>query len=366
MPHRSMLSATVYSLFATTALWLTGCSSAYTPSLHTIDTVGSRSGETVTKGYVFVTNDTQDRTGSPSEVLYWGASANGNVSPTGIIAGSRTKLVFSIQGIAVNGAGEIYVAEEYPREILGFAAGSHGNVKPNVVISGDKTALKGPIALALDKKGNIYVSDCAVAYSVPTFCGAPFSIKEYAASSNGNVAPIRTISGKKTGLGVSFGIAVSPSGDIYESNFSDNKVLEFGAHATGDTAPLRTIHGTKTQLNVPAGVAVDTRGAYTVNCPQQGDVDSLRFGVSAHGNVPPIAKVSGSKTRMQTCLEGLAVAGDSTVFVADRVSFVSGTPPCEILHFGADAKGDVAPLNAISGDKTHIFIPLFVAAATKI
>lgn len=369
---------TVISLFAM-AICAAGCSSAYNRVSPPTDNVGLQRvtnplsanyvddhRRTETEGYIFVTNDTENLTGSPAEILYWDANANGNVAPKGIITGSKTKLVFSIQGIGVNSSGEILVVEEYPREILGFPAGSHGNVRPNVVISGSKTTLLGPTALALDKKGNVYVSDCAIAYSQPTMCVAPFSIKEFAARSNGNVAPIRILQGSKTKLGISFGLAIAPSGDIYASNISDNEILEFSATAKGNVAPSRVIQGTKTQLNAPAGVTASSAGIYTVNCPQDGDVNSLKFKLGATGNVAPISKLGGTKTKMQTCLEGLTTASDSSIFIADRVSFVSGNPPCEILHFGPDEKGNATPLNVISGTKTHIFIPLFVAASTKL
>ena len=48
----------------------------------------------------------------------------------------------------------------------------------------------------------------------------PASIAVYAASASGNVAPIRTIVGPKTGLANPFGVAVDAKGYLYVSNFS--------------------------------------------------------------------------------------------------------------------------------------------------
>ncbi|MGH7815594.1 MAG: hypothetical protein ACREQI_16530, partial [Candidatus Binataceae bacterium] len=69
--------------------------------------------------------------------------------------------------------------------------------------SGDKTGLSAPAALVLDSSGNIYVANGGGQNS-------PGSITVYPPGANGDVAPVRTITGKRTGFGVPNGIAIGP------------------------------------------------------------------------------------------------------------------------------------------------------------
>src|ERR1700729_1155753 len=68
--------------------------------------------------YVFVTND-RPGSGSPAEVDYWPVGSSGNVAPTGVISGAKTRLSSALQGIVVDSKGEIYVANAAANEIVG-------------------------------------------------------------------------------------------------------------------------------------------------------------------------------------------------------------------------------------------------------
>jgi hypothetical protein len=104
--------------------------------------------------------------------------------------------------------------------------------------------------VAVDASHNVYIFDVKTA-----------TISEFAAGATGNVAPIRTIAGSKTGLnggnGFSFGLAVSKtSGEIFVSNPGSNAILGFAATASGNVAPIQTIAGSATGLGDPLDLAV--------------------------------------------------------------------------------------------------------------
>jgi hypothetical protein len=120
---------------------------------------------------------------TPESILIFNSSANGNVPPTSTIGGPLTTINF-IQGLAVDGAGNIYVSNvpsDSPNaDILVFSAGSTGNVAPIRTISGPATTMSSIGNLALDSAGNIYVLN-------------DLGLLKFASNATGNVAPIATI-----------------------------------------------------------------------------------------------------------------------------------------------------------------------------
>ncbi len=171
--------------------------------------------------------------------------ANGCVKPKRTISDEG--------GLAIDSNNVLYVANSETATIDIFPAGSS---TMEAQIGGSNTGLKAsgtglPIdTVAVDASHNVYVFDVKTA-----------TISEFAAGATGNVAPIRTIAGSKTGLdggnGFSFGLAVSKkSGEIFVSNPGSNAILGFAATASGNVAPIQTIAGSATGLGDPLGLAV--------------------------------------------------------------------------------------------------------------
>ena len=70
------------------------------------------------------------------------------------------------------------------------------------------------------------------------------SIIVYSRTANGNVAPIRTISGAPTGLNGPGGIAVDTvNNEIVVANWTGNSITVYSRTANGNVAPIRTISG---------------------------------------------------------------------------------------------------------------------------
>jgi len=158
---------------------------------------------------------------SGGSITIYPPGADGNVAPGAVIAdgaGNRTQLK-SPAGLALDAAGNIYVTNDGgSSSITVYAAGSKGDVAPEAVISGSDTGLSTPRGIAIDSDGNIYVANARD--GVVTDEGeddsddgqkAPATITVYPPRSNGNVKPIRTITGSLTSLEHPEGLAIGPA-----------------------------------------------------------------------------------------------------------------------------------------------------------
>jgi hypothetical protein len=302
-----------------------------------------------TSGFVYVTNEIKYTPPAIGSVNYYPVGSNGDVMPSGVIEGSNTQLTLSL-GVAVDPTGEIYVANGDTNSIVGFAPGSNGNVSPNVMIAGANTGLATPTGLALDRAGNLYVDNCGTVcnYGPP----GPTSVKEFAAGSNGNVAPLRTISGSLTLLGQTDGIAVDRKGNIFVTNAAQQTVTVYGPRAHGNVSPLRVIAGANTRLNDPAGIAVDDNNLYVAPYYQE---YIERFARLGGGNVPPrsvldLSWPSGGPSG--GVVSGLTIAPDGTLYATG----VAGL----IAQFAPKAKGHAAPLTMVQGPHTQLVLPAYV------
>ena len=181
-------------------------------------------------------------------VTAYPAGANGNVTPFRTIMGSLTGLS-SPYGIATDwyGVGTLYVANlsggpSGNGSVTVYAAGANGNVAPVQTVSGSMTGINGPYDVAVDGQGEIYVAN---AYGN--------SVTVYAAGANGNVAPLRTLSGH---LSFPTGVVVGARGILFVVNQLTFSVMAFAKGASGGAPPIRTIEGRKTLLYLPSGLAV--------------------------------------------------------------------------------------------------------------
>jgi hypothetical protein len=145
--------------------------------------------------------------------------------------------------------------------ITKYATNASGNVAPWATIAGGVTGLNSPAGLALDHSNNIYVTNDG------SISGAVDSITIYAnAGSNGNVAPMATISGSNTGLNLPNGIAIDAGGYIYvvndgSANVGVDTITVYSPGSKGNTAPIATISGSLTGLGQPGGIAVGPAGS---------------------------------------------------------------------------------------------------------
>lgn len=187
---------------------------------------------TDTSGAVYLTDYSKNTVWK----LAAGASAPTEVPFTGLKCGDHDSQLSSPNGIAVDGAGTLYVADgACGGRVLSLAAGSS---TPTVLPFTDLSFAGGsPEGVAVDGSGNVYVSD-----------GGTGRVLELAAGSNRpSVLPF-------TGLKQPSGVAVDKSGNLYVTDNGDKRVLKLTAGSSTPTALSFTFK------NTPSGVAVDSSG----------------------------------------------------------------------------------------------------------
>ncbi|HEV2171775.1 MAG TPA: NHL repeat-containing protein, partial [Candidatus Binatus sp.] len=238
-------------------------------------------------GYIYVSNQSQDR--NPDTITVYSPGSNGNVAPARVISGSAT-LLSAPEGIAIDSSGRLFVSssaaeapQSYGAAVLIFAPGSNGNVAPFASIDCDCAKVRTPGAIALDSRGNLYVttrwnSDTGTA-GVAAFTEqgrsgtddhlyldsivehhptGPPTIEGYKGQC---LTPILRIAGNRTGISDPGGIAVDSDGNMYVTNSGagENSIGVFKANAEGNVAPSYTIES-PTRISSPSAVAIGSDG----------------------------------------------------------------------------------------------------------
>jgi len=201
------------------------------------------------------------------------------------------------------------------------------------------------------------------------FCanGTSNSITVYNRTDNGDVAPLRTLSGPSTGLNAPRGIAVDLIHDeIFVTNFSGNSVTVYGRTASGDTAPLRTISGSSTLLDSPVGIAVDTANDELIVGNRSSPTTSTNssivvFSRSANGNVAPLRTIAGPASGLNYSHMLMVDTLSNEIFIVNASDAASPPVTASVMVFSRTANGDVAPLRTLSGATTGLSIPVGLA-----
>jgi DNA-binding beta-propeller fold protein YncE len=245
---------------------------------------------------------------------------------------------------------ELFVTNGGGDTVTVYTRTANGNIAPLRTISGGATGLSTPRGMALDTVNN----ELAVANSL-----SPPSITVYALTANGNVAPLRTISGAATGLTVNtVGLAVDTVNNEFFVTIGASlgpSVLVFSRTANGNVAPLRTISGAATGLISPYGVAVDIVNNEVAVTNLSGNSVTV-YSRTANGNVAPLRTISGAATGLNGPL-GLAVDTVNNELAVVNLN-------TSVTVYTRTANGNVAPLRTLQGAATGLNIPLFVGITT--
>jgi hypothetical protein len=211
-------------------------------------------------GNMYVANEVNN------SVTVYAAGSTGNVAPVQTIMGSNTGLGIPF-GIAIGPTdGNIYVANIRGTNQLGsitvYPPNANGNWPPSATITGEYSQLRGPRSVYLDAEGNIYST------GDKTYTGGGQAILEYSAGSTSDALPIRIIynhgKGKQKDIDFPWGLTLDSANNIYLNNYVGtpykSTVSVYSSKAKGGVYPIRRITGTKTGLNLTGGIAVDTDG----------------------------------------------------------------------------------------------------------
>jgi sugar lactone lactonase YvrE len=278
---------------------------------------------------LYVTNSTVEA------VTVYTLDAIGNVLQTDAITGSSTGLN-NPDAVAVDAAGNIYVANfgtatPATASITIYAPGASGDATPTATIAGSNTGLSTPQGIAVDAAGIIYVAN--------DFIGGPASrITVYAPGASGNATPDRSISG---GLDRPRGIAVDAVGNIYVTNEEADNVTVYAAGANGLTTPIARIEGLNAGLFAPGGIVLDAAGSIYVTSIGSGPPvpASVRvFAPGANFDATPTVVIAGANT-------GLFVPFAMGLDAAGKIYVANGNNTVTV--YAAGATGDATPLATI-------------------
>ncbi|MBV8464260.1 MAG: hypothetical protein JO368_13265 [Acidimicrobiales bacterium] len=242
------------------------------------------------------------------------------VFPWGSTSPSR---IFRVSGpdsrsIAVDPAGDEYVATGESAAVVYMAApGASGtasdgySVPPVRTITTAETGFEPwPSTLAADRSGDLVV---AVLNSHAN------AVEVFAGGAGGSGTPVRFVTGPSTGLGTCTGfdtcdhlsLAVSPkTGDLFVAVSASGgaRIEQFAPDANGDAAPLRTITGSKTGLEgqVVTGLSVGPRRgdlyAMVKPGPFTGTGHVEVFAPNADGDAAPVRTFTDGSTGFDDAL----------------------------------------------------------------
>jgi len=295
--------------------------------------------------------------GGAGRVHVYPAGSNGDTSPIRSIS-SNGYGGSNAFGIALDTSGDIYLANTNGDSIIEYSAGSDGNVAPVATISGPNTGLVNsadPMSVAVDSQGNIYAAGTANG-----------AVMEYPAGSNGNVAPIATISNAN-----SVRLILDRRDDLYvlagnptlnpltgvENQLLGSEVDTYRAGIHDGVRPVSRLF-----LNVSGGydgataIALDSQNNLYVAVPQSSGFDEIRkYAAYSAELAVPIATIVGENTFLD---EPLAITVDSSgnIYVANGPE-PNGNPeglPGIVMEFASGSEGNVAPIAVIQGPDTDM------------
>ena len=214
-------------------------------------------------------------------------NVKGNSPPT-----RKLRAPHTVFGIAVDEEKqEILLAEQDDHAVVVFKKSAKEHESPVRVLQGGKTMMADPHGIAIDPKAKlVYVTNWGTNSQRPNIgdpsvrptriggvarslwpverqyavAGSgkmmPPSITVYPKDAGGDIAPLRVITGPKTGLNWPTAIAVDPNhGELFVANDTADTVTVYKADASGDVAPIRVIKGPNTMVKNPTGIAYDTQ-----------------------------------------------------------------------------------------------------------
>ena len=319
-------------------------------------------------GNIYVANNGQIMS-DPNIAVYPAGSA-GCPTPTAVISGTAAGLV-QPTGLTLDSTLKIYVTDVSANSVNVFSAGSTGNVAPIETIADPKTGMDNPLGIAFDSHNNIYVANAGSQDNAGGFD----SVTSYPAGSYANVAPTTTIGAagatpNNTGLNDPDAIALGSDNGIWVANALGGasgigSLTWYPPGSNGNVAPQVVISGSNTGLNDPVGIAISTaNNPFVLNA--SGGPDSAGsitvYLYTNSGNATPTKTIQGTSSSNQTGFanpSGLALDGSNNIYVTNDGSASGGSD--SITIYAAGSNGNVAPMSTISGPLTQLNLPSGIA-----
>jgi DNA-binding beta-propeller fold protein YncE len=267
----------------------------------------------VRREFYLVGNDVEDR------ITVFSKGANGNALPVRLLYTPH-----QAWGIALDQSrNELVITTEELNAIFFYRKEAKGLEAPLRMIRGGKTEMADPHGIALaERQGEIFVANHGNYHQeedsyryTKEFGGLlsssgsfqPASITIYSKNASGDQAPLRKISGERTGLNWPMGLAYDETADeIVVANNGDNSILFFRRNANGDVAATRVLRGSETELAQPVGVFVDSKN-HELWVSNFGNHSATVYDLGAKGNAKPMRIIRNAPKGSPTT--GLANVG---------------------------------------------------------
>lgn len=308
-------------------------------------------------------------------------------------------------GLAVDGAGDLYIAdsgengvveEVTPSGNLSVVAGDAGQFGAPVPGPATSSDLLGPIGVALDSAGDIYVADSlhgVVEEVTPALSQTAGTLSIVAGTSDTFGPPSCTstfqctpVAATSSHLFVPGGVAVDASGDIFIADTGNHVVEEVNAQTgllsivagvpdqSGPPTPgpgeaLNSHPVFNSELGDPIGLALDGKGDLYIADSSNNVVEEVNLASGALSVVAGVPGQSGPPTPGPATSsdlngpEGVAVDASGNLFIADTGSNVveKVTPAGTLSIFAGTGTGVPCPFaspltTTVNGDQT---IPQF-------
>jgi hypothetical protein len=190
----------------------------------------------MTDGTIFAASELASGANRDPKILVFAPNANGDVAPTRVITGASTTMQ-SVLSMSVFFT-EIAVADASQR-VLFFHPSDSGDVAPVRAI-GDTPGVV--VASAFDSISSLFLA---------RYDPQSSSVISFIAGANGNPTPLSNLAGDATTLTAPAGVAIDIGNNLYVANAdrAGASILVFSADgANGNVAPIRVISGPSTTL----------------------------------------------------------------------------------------------------------------------
>jgi hypothetical protein len=264
----------------------------------------------------------------------------GSVSATGAGTATITATYREVAGSAQVTTFDptLVVNSASPIGVNFYDAFANGDVAPLRTISGSNAFAVATELWGISVAGNELFVTALITNTIYVF----------PADGSGDIAPLRTISGSNTGLDSPYGLFVS-NGEIYVVNgdptVANDSIAVFPAEGSGNIAPTRVIAGTATLLSQPVGISVADNEIYIAN--QIGGLVEV-FPAEGSGNIAPTRTIGGAQTLLTNAVDIRVMNGE--LYVANWINST-------LLVFPQNGSGDILPLRALSGSDTALLRP---------
>lgn len=168
-------------------------------------------------------------------------AAGGSPTPGVTIGASAGSLNFP-SALAFDGKGDLWVANDMANSVVEFTStqlATSGTPTPVVTLTATSASIAGPLGIAFDAGGNLWVSNAT----------APFSVVKFAASqlvASGAPAPAVVLAPNAGSLNGPVGLAFDLGGNLWVANATAGTVVEFAASQlvmSGNPVPNVTLGG---------------------------------------------------------------------------------------------------------------------------